>query len=203
MKANTFLNANKSVLSNTQTQKQDIPCTLKKTWNILLWSILLMVGAAIVYFQFLPEKQPQQKTIPFLVFDAEGNPHLSPERIAKRDKELEGIRNKPRPRESCEVYALVARDTRNYPCYNCGNQTSIILNRGEVWKYGKTCVGQNERYTENYLDELNLDFLTLYIGNENDCLVKEKELIYAYPTLPECKRRDFILLRPPGNKIDR
>jgi len=40
-------------------------------------------------------------------------------------------------------------------------------------------------------------------GTEKECLIAEKEKIYNYPNLPECLKRNFVLIRPAGNKIDR
>ena len=46
----------------------------------------------------------------YLIFDDKGNPELSPERKAKRDAEIEGIKRKPRKEGPCEVYALIASE---------------------------------------------------------------------------------------------
>ncbi len=128
------------------------------------------------------------------------------ERIKKRDKEIEKIKNRP-PKEkynrdnSCEVYELVATEGGFYPCFHCKNAKTIFLNKGEVWKYGKTCLGQEGRYSQG-LPAWDLRYEPLATGTEAECLVLEKQLIYAYPSLPECQKRDFVLMRPPGNKID-
>ncbi len=70
-----------------------------------------------------------------------------------------------------------------------------------MWKYGKTCIGEDRRYRD--LRKVNLVFVREYRGTEKECLIREKELIYAYPLLPECRIREIKLIRPPGNKIDR
>ncbi len=130
------------------------------------------------------------------------------ERILKRDKEIEKIISRP-PKEkynqdnACEVYSLVAKRDGKYPCYRCVGRDSILLLKGEVWKYGKTCLGENERYTEYFLYKMKVDYRKISLGTEQQCLVLEKQLIYAYPLLPECLKRNFVLLRPPGNRIDR
>jgi len=102
----------------------------------------------------------------------------------------------------CEQYALVARVSGWYPCYNCGTETKIFLNKGEVWKYGKTCNGSIKRYP-NGLPDNNLEYFIQFRGTEDACLIEEKRKIYNYPNLPECIARKIKLLRPPGNKIDR
>ena len=78
----------------------------------------------------------------------------------------------------------------------------IFLYKDEVWKYGKTCNGESGRYTSG-LPFQNLRYLSEFTGNEQECLLEEKRKIYAYPSLPECQKRNFILLRPAGNKIDK
>jgi hypothetical protein len=131
---------------------------------------------------------------------------ISEKRIEKRNKEIAGILSKSVKEKynfdnSCEVYSLRARINGIYPCYNCGINPTIYLYASEIWKSGKTCIGEDNRYSN--LEELNLQFFVLFTGTEKECLVREKELIYAYPTLPECLKRDFIMLRPAGNRIDR
>jgi len=127
-------------------------------------------------------------------------------RDQKKLKEIEQIKQKPAKEkfntsESCEVYSLRARTNGFYPCYNCGINDTIFLLSGEVWKYGKTCIGEDKRYKN--LKKLKLIFIREFRGTEQQCLVIEKELIYAYPTLPECLKRKQKLIRPAGNKIDR
>ena len=127
-------------------------------------------------------------------------------REQKKLKEIEQIKQKPAKEkfntsESCEVYSLRAIENGYYPCYNCGSENTIYLFAGEIWKYGKTCIGEDERYGN--LEKINLRFIVEYTGTEKDCLIIEKDLIYSYPTLPECLKRGFFLLRPAGNKIDR
>ncbi len=131
---------------------------------------------------------------------------ISKEREQKRDKEIDKILQKPDKEkysndDVCEVYALIAEADGWYPCYNCGVETKIFLHKGEVWKYGKTCLGQNGRYPNGFPSE-GLDYKIIKTGTEKECLILEKQLIYAYPTLPECLKRSIVLLRPPGNKID-
>ncbi len=139
----------------------------------------------------------------YLIFGDDGKPELSPDRIKKRDKEIEGIKFKPRKHENCEVYKLIATKEGWYPCYSCGERDSIYLLVGEIWKYGKTCIGKEKRYSEDYLNARNLFYEMIKTGTEAECLILEKELIYNYPLLPECAKRDFYIPRPPGCKIDR
>ncbi len=127
---------------------------------------------------------------------------ISIERARKKAIEIDWIDTKTYPDRLCEQYALVALKDGWFPCYNCGTKDSIYLYEGEVWKYGKTCIGENLRYS-NGLPTANLRFVQQFVGTEKDCLIMEKEKIYNYPTLPECQKRNFVLLRPAGNKIDR
>ena len=127
---------------------------------------------------------------------------LSADRLAKRTKEIERIESHRYNKPNCEQYALVASKNGWYPCYKCGTKKRIYLYKGEIWKYGKTCNGQDGRYS-NGLPEFELDYIIQFSGNEGECLIEEKNKIYNYPNLPECKKRDFVLTRPAGNKIDR
>jgi len=129
---------------------------------------------------------------------------ITKEREAKKTKEIERILNKSFNDKTCEQYALVASVSGYYPCYQTECENLIIwLNAGEVWKYGKTCNGEDGRYLSSYLMEMKLFYRQQFVGNEKECLIIEKQKIYSYPNLPECLIRKIILLRPPGNKIDR
>ncbi len=123
------------------------------------------------------------------------------ERVLKRDREIARIRVKDYRFEACVQYALVATEDGWYPCYECATGM-IFLKKGEVWKYGKTCIGEDKRYATG-LPFKNLDFVSQFGGTEEECLIVEKQKIYNYPNLPECQNRGIFLLRPPGNKIDR
>ncbi len=127
---------------------------------------------------------------------------LSIERAQKKAIEIEKIIDKTYPKKYCVQYALVALKDGWFPCYNCGVAESIYLLKGEVWKYGKTCNGEQGRYP-NGLPVPNLRFEVQLIADEKACLIAEKEKIYNYPNLPECLQRTIFLIRPAGNKIDR
>jgi len=126
-------------------------------------------------------------------------------RAEKCDKEIEGILKKALTLKFGVQYALVAVKDGFYPCYN-GEMTMIFLKKGEVWKYGKTCLTQEQRY--NDLKERNLVFIPQFVGIEEQCLIMEKQKIYNYYLLQENIERALktgtkLLIRPPGNKIDR
>jgi hypothetical protein len=127
---------------------------------------------------------------------------LSIERAKKKAQEIARIESHSYQYNDCEQYALVAAESGWFPCYNCGTKDSIYLYKNEVWKYGKTCFGEQGRYP-NGLPVENLRYEMQLQGTEKECLIMEKEKIYNYPNLPECKKRNFVLNRPAGNKIDR
>jgi len=122
-------------------------------------------------------------------------------RVLKRDTEIDNILKKEYADKLCIQYALVATKDGWYPCYNCPTPL-IYMYVGEVWKYGKTCNGQAGRYPNGFPAK-NLTFLAQFYGTEQLCLIEEKFKIYSYFLLPENQSRTIILLRPPGNKIDR
>jgi len=127
---------------------------------------------------------------------------LSIERAVKKAREIERIESHSFQYQNCVQYALVAAENGWFPCYSCDTSDSIYLFQGEVWKYGKTCFGEQGRY-KNGLPFKNLKFQVEFEGNEKECLLSEKEKIYDYPNLPECLKRNIVLIRPAGNKIDR
>jgi len=127
---------------------------------------------------------------------------LSIERAAKKAQEIERIESHSFQYQNCVQYALVAAENGWFPCYNCGTLDSIYLYKNEVWKYGKTCKGESVRYA-NGLPAKLLVFEVEFEGTEKECLILEKEKIYNYPNLPECLKRNIVLIRPAGNKIDR
>ena len=123
------------------------------------------------------------------------------DRLLKRDKEIEHIRDKDYRFDACLQYALIVSKEGWFPCNNC-LEGKIYMHIGEVWKYGKTCLLETGRYPSG-LPHPFLAFQAQFYGTEKDCLIAEKEKIYAYSSLPECAKRNIKLLRPPGNKIDR
>ncbi len=124
------------------------------------------------------------------------------ERARKKALEIDWITTRTYPDNYCEQYALVAFREGWFPCFNCGYTDSIYLYKGEVWKYGKTCLGEYGRYPNGF-GVPNLQYIREYVGTEKNCLIMEKEKIYNYPNLPECLKRTVFLIRPAGNKIDR
>ncbi len=138
-------------------------------------------------------------------------PKTIPEtREKKKEKEIEGIKTKTYkpPKDDCDSccvqYALIAMESGWFPCYSDSCKGGKLwLNKGEVWKYGKTCYTEIQRYGKNALQKFNLKFIIQFKGSEKACLIKEKEKIYNYPNLPECVKRGIYLLRPPGNRIDK
>lgn len=159
------------------------------------WPIatLLLLAVFILFGKYW---MSQKDLPPGLVPTEDGQYTLSPERQAKLDRELEEIDN-------AIQYALVASADGFYPCYSCVNgQKTIFLKFGEVWKYGVTRKGAEGRYPQENYGAPNLVFIRQLIGTYSECLKAEKTMIYGYPLLPEAQGRDFILIRPPGNKYD-
>ncbi len=145
------------------------------------------------------------ETIRDIGIEEEISKELPLERLRKLEAELAGILSKTLTRKTCVQYALLATKEDWYPCYR-NSQSMIYLNIGEVWKYGKTCIGEEKRYGN--LRAKNLAFNQEFTGTEIQCLIVEKIKIYNYIVYPENIRRAYKtgnppLLRPPGNKIDR
>ena len=148
---------------------------------------LVVLGIAVIYAAFNVED------FDFLI-EKDGGYDLSPQRKEKLQKELGEY-------DEAEQYVIFAAEAGYYPCYNCGKQTLIYLNVGEVWKYGSTRIGKNRRYG-NVGIPLGLTYLTEYVGDYTICQKLEKIKIYNYALLPENLKRSTPLIRPPGNKVD-
>ena len=149
----------------------------------------------------------------YLVFSPEGEPELSPERKAKRDAAIDRTYKRKRQKENCEQYVLEVREAAWYPVLKRKQvlaTDSIWLNEGEAWRYGKTCLTELGRYPSRIyyqdakwtLTDDDLKYERPFVGDETECLVKEKEKIYNYPLLPECLKRIRKLIRPAGNIND-
>ncbi len=102
--------------------------------------------------------------------------------------------------EGAEQYALIAKQSKFYPCPHCPSKTAY-LKAGEVYRYGVTKKGQKGRYSENFLITSDLDYLPEFRGNRPACELEERRKINRYPLLPENLARPPAqrLARPPGN----
>lgn len=87
---------------------------------------------------------------------------------------------------------MVARTDGHYP--DVRNPRGVYLAKGDVWKYGQTSNPEG-RYSQDYLDSLNLDKIPEFQGTKEECLIMEKIKIYNYVI------NNGQL--PPGNKIYR
>ena len=96
-------------------------------------------------------------------------------RVLKRDAEIEHILERDYKFDVCAQYALLVTKAGWFPCYNCP-EGKIYLYEGEVWKYGKTCLGELVRYPAG-LPFKDLVFVPQYEGTEQECLIEEKRKI--------------------------
>ncbi len=169
----------------------------KPNYFLIFIIFAVVVGVAVWYATTAPNKDPQ----------------LAPYRQTKRDSAISRVKKRTHKKEQCEQYALIAIYSDYYPVLQRGVKIandSIWLNIGEVWKYGKTCVGELKRYPgqvyyydgKYLLDFNDLQYLIQFTGTETNCLIEEKKKIYNYPLLPECVIRTRKLIRPIGNKND-
>jgi hypothetical protein len=131
----------------------------------------------------------------FLIFDPEGEPQITPERIEKLEERKKRL-------QEAEQYVLRADFDAYYPCFSCPNDSMIYMLKGEVWKYGVTIQGQGKRYGFKKLKKLGLTYQVQFRSNIHECLEVEAEKIYFYPKLPENLKRNPRFMRPPGNKDD-
>lgn len=134
----------------------------------------------------------------FIEIDEEGNYKLSDER-------LKDYREKPLRSEYVEVYRLTAGKSGIFPCLQCPGIKSIRLNLNETWKYGISRNGK-ARYPGSFYTTNHLLYQTIKITDILEAEQLEKQLIIAYPLLPEAqlrmKQEKIFLKRPPGNAKD-
>ena len=109
---------------------------------------------------------------------------ISPENakalLNKMQLEIEGIKSKDRGNQPTEQYALVARTDGHYP--DVRNPRGVYLAKGDVWKYGQTSNPEG-RYSQDYLDSLNLDKIPEFQGTKEECLIMEKRFIPVMRTM--------------------
>ena len=160
---------------------------------ILLLLLSLLAIGVVAGHKILAGKEKEKSPI---VIDEDGNARLSPERQAKLEKELEEI-------DSAVQYVLYATVDGYYPCYTCPDGSpTIFLYENEVWRYGVTRKGEKGRYPGGDYGAENVRFIEQFEGTYSECLKMEKIKIYNYPLLPEARKRELQLFRPPGNKND-
>ncbi len=149
----------------------------------------------------------------YLIIHEDETHELTKERVKKFEKAIRRIVFRRHNKENCEQYALVAVRSAWFPLLKWGEvvaSDSILLNEGEIWKYGKTCLGELGRYPGQIyysddkwlLDRRKIRYERQFIGSEKECLIEERKNIYNYPLLPECIKRKRKLIRPPGSKND-
>ena len=164
------------------------PPKLPSSPNPLPFIIILMITIITLGIVYMGKK-------PFIEYDSEGNPKLAEWRKEKLIKELDDF-------ESAEQYVLFASMSGVFPCYSCVGKKTIYLHTGQIWKYGITTKSQSGRYTNNWLEKMNLKYQIQFEGTIPECLREERIKIYSYAIHPENIIRKKPLIRPPGNKND-
>lgn len=111
--------------------------------------------------------------------------------VMKATYEIEKIRWRPDPGPDGVQYSLRATVTGPYPNVRGG---TTILSVGDVWKFGET-TSPEHRYTQTYLNTMNLNRVDEFFGNQRAIKIAEKSKIYGY----------FLIHGnlPPGNRIFR
>ena len=99
--------------------------------------------------------------------------------------------------DTCEQYALVAKEDGFYPVMKRGfdePQGGIYLKRGETWRYGET-IHPKTRYSQKFLERTGkgLEFKSQFKGSKAQAVAKQNAKIANY------RNRTGSL--PPGNKI--
>lgn len=107
----------------------------------------------------------------------------------------------------CEQYRLYAVSGGQYNCYTCPTRPRIMLQAGQTYRIGETCLGETGRYREG-LPEPGLVYLAEFVGNIFEVLVAENVKLLLFRMSHERKAiikannlGETELLLPPANKI--
>lgn len=176
-------------------QKPELPKTQpKRKLKRKLLPYLIGLPFAFLLVFVVAEKILKWGDVAYI--DEDGKAKLKPERIQE-------IQRKRKEIDEAEQYVLTARKNGFYMCYHC-EQGTYYLNIGEVAKYGVTRKGANNRYGQDWLNRMELDYFVQFRGTYSECLKAELAQIAKYPLLPEVLARplDQRLARPPLNQQD-
>jgi len=122
----------------------------------------------------------------------------------------DAVDSKVRQYETHELYALLAAADGQYACKHCPS-TRFFLKAGQVYRYGTTGVGQQQRgYGEGWLARNRLSYLHIQYGDLATIKSEEALLIGSYVLHPENLARPvqsdpaaksywYRLVLPPGN----
>ena len=93
-------------------------------------------------------------------------------------------------------YTLRANTSGVYPIYSWGSSVPTgtkYLNAGDIWKIGETIqydasTGQQWRYTQSYLNSMNVSFVSEYLGPKTEIVfvqqMKLAQYLYSNGVLP-------------------
>ncbi len=143
--------------------------------------------------------------------------------LIKLMKSIVGIQLMERSLPNCEQYVLLVRKTGMYPILQTTHggrseiKSWILLNVGDVWRYGVTAFNKQKRYPNGIffiskdgsttLNDEDLEYITEFEGTMTEVLIEEQIKIYTYSLLPECVERvkegGELLLISPGNKVSK
>ena len=108
---------------------------------------------------------------------------------------------------NCHQYRLYALNSRSYECYTCKTRPVVVLDYGQTFKIGQTCVTKEERY-RNTLPAPDLFYLVEHRGSIFEVLVAEYVKLMLFQHGHERQlivNRNSLqpdeMLLPPGNKI--
>jgi len=180
--------------------------TLQKPFPLFFLKIVLffaIFGMVFYLFSnFYASENPLKEVInDEKVWEEVKNLEIPTQSLDKLIREIKGIKDKIRKGNPCVQYTLIATRNAWFACYKCPSQ-KVYLEAGEIWKIGKTCFEQEERY-KGGLPDSRLTFSREFVGTAEQCLIVEKVKLYAYFFYPENQKREKPLILPAGNKIFR
>jgi len=124
------------------------------------------------------------------------DPGLDNAEVEAAQQEAEEIAKR---HENWIQYALIATSTMKRPCLRCPNGVNIVtVKTGEVYKYGIT-TQREKRYKQRLYQTLEVRLQEEVEGSYTMCKTSEINKILAYRFLPESRKPEVILTRPPGN----
>ena len=124
------------------------------------------------------------------------DPNLDRSEVEEAQREAEEVKER---HEVWIQYVLIADTDGKRPCLRCpGGIPEVTLKAGEIYKYGITTQGE-ARYTKAEYKSLRVSYFEEFYGTYLECKEMEVNKIVAYRFLPQSKKPEVKLLRPPGN----
>jgi len=124
------------------------------------------------------------------------DPDLDKAEVEQAQREAEEIAKR---HENWIQYVLIATSTKKRPCLRCPKGVNeVTVQVGEVYKYGIT-TQKEKRYRQRLYQRLEVRLQEELEGSYTVCKTAEINKILSYRFMPESRKPEVKLTRPPGN----